>query len=104
MVAVLGAAVTIWTRSWRGERAEDGAILTPCGPLVAVQGPADSAVPEPVETTAQLLGPPPARYPHCAGVTRPNRPGINVDMEPPAVKLNDALGGILTWKLAGEAG
>ncbi|EFJ50015.1 hypothetical protein VOLCADRAFT_89408 [Volvox carteri f. nagariensis] len=35
-----------------------------------------------------------------AGVTRPNRPGINVDQEPPAVKLNDALGGILTWKLA----
>lgn len=37
-----------------------------------------------------------------AGVTRPNRPGINVDMEPPAVKLNDALGGILTFKLKGE--
>ncbi|GFR44551.1 hypothetical protein Agub_g5822 [Astrephomene gubernaculifera] len=37
-----------------------------------------------------------------AGVTRPNRPGINPDQEPPAVKLNDALGGILTWKLAGE--
>jgi uncharacterized protein YbjT (DUF2867 family) len=37
-----------------------------------------------------------------AGVTRPNRPGINVDQEPPAVKLNDALGGLLTYKLAGE--
>lgn len=37
-----------------------------------------------------------------AGVTRPNRPGINVDEEPPAVKLNDALGGLLTFKLAGE--
>ena len=72
-----------------------------------------------------------------AGVTRPNRPGINVDQvrvlllgdtaaplvscpfgallsplspicatrlaqEPPAVKLNDALGGLLTFKLAGE--
>lgn len=36
-----------------------------------------------------------------AGVTRPNRPGINVDEEPPAVKLNDALGGILTYKLKG---
>ncbi len=34
-----------------------------------------------------------------AGVTRPNRPGIDVDQEPPAVKLNDALGGILTYKL-----
>ncbi|GAB4824163.1 hypothetical protein N2152v2_011209 [Parachlorella kessleri] len=37
-----------------------------------------------------------------AGVTRPNRPGINVDLEPPAVKLNDTLGGILTYKLKGE--
>ncbi len=37
-----------------------------------------------------------------AGVTRPNRPGINLDEEPPAVKLNDQLGGILTWKLKGE--
>ena len=37
-----------------------------------------------------------------AGVTRPNRPGIDVDQEPPAVKLNDALGGLLTYKLAGE--
>ncbi|GLI71468.1 hypothetical protein VaNZ11_016695 [Volvox africanus] len=46
----------------------------------------------------------PPRFVHVssAGVTRPNRPGINVDQEPPAVKLNDALGGILTWKLAGE--
>lgn len=37
-----------------------------------------------------------------AGVTRPDRPGINVDVEPPAVKMNAMLGGILTWKLAGE--
>ena len=37
-----------------------------------------------------------------AGVTRWNRPGINVDEEPPAVKMNDMLGGILTYKLAGE--
>lgn len=36
------------------------------------------------------------------GVTRPNRPGIDVNQEPPAVKLNDTLGGILTWKLAGR--
>lgn len=45
-----------------------------------------------------------ARFIHVssAGVTRPNRPGINVDQEPPAVKLNDALGGLLTYKLAGE--
>ena len=37
-----------------------------------------------------------------AGVTRPGRPGINLDDEPPAVRMNDQLGGILTWKLKGE--
>ncbi len=37
-----------------------------------------------------------------AGVTRPGRVGINLDEEPPAVRLNDELGGILTWKLHGE--
>ena len=37
-----------------------------------------------------------------AGVTRPGRPGINLDEEPPAVRLNEQLGGILTWKLKGE--
>jgi uncharacterized protein YbjT (DUF2867 family) len=37
-----------------------------------------------------------------AGVTRPGRPGINLDGEPPTVRLNDQLGGILTWKLKGE--
>lgn len=37
-----------------------------------------------------------------AGVTRWNRPGINVEEEPPAVKMNDMLGGLLTYKLASE--
>lgn len=37
-----------------------------------------------------------------AGVTRPGRPGINLEEQPPAVRLNDQLGGILTWKLKGE--
>lgn len=37
-----------------------------------------------------------------AGVTRPGRPGINLEAEPPAVRLNDQLGGILTWKWRGE--
>ena len=41
-------------------------------------------------------------YISSAGVTRPNRPGIDVETEPPAVKLNEALGGILTYKLRGE--
>ena len=38
-----------------------------------------------------------------AGVTRPSRPGINLEEEPPAVRMNEQLGGILTWKLAGES-
>lgn len=37
-----------------------------------------------------------------AGVTRPGRPGINLETEPPAVRMNEQLGGILTWKLRGE--
>ncbi|QUS61315.1 CIA30 family protein [Synechocystis sp. PCC 7339] len=37
-----------------------------------------------------------------AGVTRPGRPGLNLAEEPPAVRLNEQLGGILTWKLQGE--
>lgn len=37
-----------------------------------------------------------------AGVTRPGRPGLNLEEEPPAVQMNDQLGGILTWKLRGE--
>lgn len=35
-------------------------------------------------------------------VTRCDRPGIVVDEEPPAVRMNDMLGGLLTYKLAGE--
>lgn len=37
-----------------------------------------------------------------AGVTRPGRPGLNLEEEPPAVRMNEQLGGILTWKLRGE--
>jgi uncharacterized protein YbjT (DUF2867 family) len=37
-----------------------------------------------------------------AGVTRPGKPGIDLEKEPPAVRMNDQLGGILTWKLKGE--
>ena len=37
-----------------------------------------------------------------AGVTRPGRSDINLEEQPPAVKMNDQLGGILTWKLKGE--
>lgn len=38
-----------------------------------------------------------------AGVTRPNRSDINLAEEPPAVRMNEQLGGILTWKLKGES-
>jgi len=37
-----------------------------------------------------------------AAVTRPGRPGVNIEEEIPIVRLNEQLGGILTWKLRGE--
>eukprot|EP00898_Chlorokybus_atmophyticus_P008474 jgi/Chlat1/8628/Chrsp86S00660 len=37
-----------------------------------------------------------------AGVTRPGKPGVDPEKEPPAVRMNEALGGILTYKLKGE--
>ncbi|KAI4332508.1 hypothetical protein L6164_017412 [Bauhinia variegata] len=37
-----------------------------------------------------------------AGVTRPERPGLDLSKQPPAVRLNKELGGILTFKLKGE--
>ena len=37
-----------------------------------------------------------------AGVTRPSRPGLNLEEEPPTVGRNEQLGGILTGKLRGE--
>ncbi|CAD7704726.1 unnamed protein product [Ostreobium quekettii] len=49
---------------------------------------------QPVTPRIVLLG--------SAGVTRVDRPGIDKEQEPPAVKLNEALGGILTFKLKGE--
>lgn len=37
-----------------------------------------------------------------AGVTRPGRPDLDLSKEPPAVRMNEQLGGLLTWKLRGE--
>lgn len=34
-----------------------------------------------------------------AGVTRPDRPGLDLSKQPPAVRLNKELGFILTYKL-----
>lgn len=36
------------------------------------------------------------------GVTKWNRPGLDLSKQPPAVRMNDDLGGILTYKLKGE--
>jgi len=41
-------------------------------------------------------------YVSSAGVERPGRPGLDLEKEPPAVRMNDMLGGILTNKLRGE--
>ncbi|KAK7359189.1 hypothetical protein VNO77_01139 [Canavalia gladiata] len=38
----------------------------------------------------------------AAGVTRPERPGLDLSKQPPAVRLNKELGNILTFKLKGE--
>ncbi|KAK2642522.1 hypothetical protein Ddye_024285 [Dipteronia dyeriana] len=38
----------------------------------------------------------------AAGVTRPERPGLDLSKQPPAVRLNKELGFILTFKLKGE--
>ena len=37
-----------------------------------------------------------------AGVTRPGRPGLNLDEQPKIVQLNDQLKGLLNWKFEGE--
>lgn len=37
-----------------------------------------------------------------AGVTRPERPGLDLSKQPPAVRMNKELGYILTYKLKGE--
>ncbi|XP_059436014.1 protein HIGH CHLOROPHYLL FLUORESCENCE PHENOTYPE 173, chloroplastic-like [Corylus avellana] len=45
-----------------------------------------------------------SRFVHVssAGVTRPERPGLDLSKQPPAVRLNKELGFILTFKLKGE--
>lgn len=53
---------------------------------------------------AYLKDPITPRFVHVssAGVTRPERPGIDLSKQPPAVRLNKELGFILTFKLKGE--
>ena len=48
----------------------------------------------------------PPRWVHVSssGVTRPSRPGIDIEKEPPAVRMNEMLGGILDYKLKGVLG
>lgn len=49
-------------------------------------------------------GPPSWVHVSSSGVTRPGRPGIDIEKEPPAVRMNEMLGGILDYKLKGEGG
>eukprot|EP00268_Persea_americana_P048564 TRINITY_DN5145_c0_g1_i1.p1 TRINITY_DN5145_c0_g1~~TRINITY_DN5145_c0_g1_i1.p1 ORF type:complete len:367 (-),score=53.14 TRINITY_DN5145_c0_g1_i1:319-1419(-) len=53
---------------------------------------------------AYLEDPITPRFVHVgsAGVTRPDRPGLDLSKQPPAVRLNKELGFILTYKLKGE--
>ncbi|KAG9147209.1 hypothetical protein Leryth_018186 [Lithospermum erythrorhizon] len=53
---------------------------------------------------AYLKDPLTPRFVHVssAGVTRPERPGLDLSRQPPAVRLNKELGFILTFKLKGE--
>ncbi|KAF3451269.1 hypothetical protein FNV43_RR07364 [Rhamnella rubrinervis] len=53
---------------------------------------------------AYLKDPVTPRFVHVssAGVTRPDRPGLDLSKQPPAVRLNKELGFILTYKLKGE--
>ncbi|KAA8519616.1 hypothetical protein F0562_013939 [Nyssa sinensis] len=53
---------------------------------------------------AYIMDPITPRFVHVssAGVTRPDRPGLDLSKQPPAVRLNKELGFILTFKLKGE--
>eukprot|EP00850_Spirogloea_muscicola_P017042 SM000142S00556 [mRNA] locus=s142:222539:227860:- [translate_table: standard] len=53
---------------------------------------------------AYLPEPVTPRFVHVgsAGATRPERPGLDLSKQPPAVRMNKELGGILTFKLKGE--
>jgi uncharacterized protein YbjT (DUF2867 family) len=65
----------------------------------------DGAFELPVATIKAFLKEPiTPRFVHVgsAGVTRPGRPGLDLDKQPPAVRMNDELGGLLTFKLKGE--
>uniref|UniRef100_A0A2P2MDJ4 NADH:ubiquinone oxidoreductase intermediate-associated protein 30 domain-containing protein n=1 Tax=Rhizophora mucronata TaxID=61149 RepID=A0A2P2MDJ4_RHIMU len=53
---------------------------------------------------AYIKDPKTPRFVHVssAGVTRPERPGLDLSKQPPAVRLNKELGFILSFKLKGE--
>eukprot|EP00250_Pteridium_aquilinum_P003547 c13856_g1_i1 orf=126-1889(+) len=53
---------------------------------------------------AYLKEPITPRFVHVssAGVTRPNRPGLDLSKQPPAVRMNQELGCIMDFKLKGE--
>ncbi|XP_022723877.1 uncharacterized protein LOC111280717 [Durio zibethinus] len=66
-----------------------------------VEGPFELPV---SSVRAYIKDPITPRFVHVssAGVTRPDRPGIDLSKQPPAVRLNKELGFVLTFKLKGE--
>lgn len=76
-----------------------------CNPPARIHSLCPPPSPAP-PAAAYLPAASPARFVlvSSAGVTRPHRPGIDVEKEPPAVKMNAMLGGILDYKLKGEGG
>jgi len=70
--------------------------------IVALEGNSNSSNYSSPSSSSSLKRKPAFIHVSSAGVTRPNRPGINVDEEPPAVKMNAMLGGLLDYKLAAE--
>ncbi|CBN79682.1 conserved unknown protein [Ectocarpus siliculosus] len=54
-----------------------------------------------IETSEEMQN---SRFVHLssAGVTRPGRPDLDMDTEPPAVRMNEMLSHLLTYKLKGE--
>jgi hypothetical protein len=93
-----------WGSSWVGARAGAGA---GAGAGASVVWTASGFVSRRSYGSVRLAGGPPQGASSAAtgrntAAPSPHRSNPGQTQEPPAVKLNDALGGLLTWKLAGE--
>jgi hypothetical protein len=82
--------------------AGDGAFALPIARIAAYSAADVAAEAAPASADASPAAAPLWVHVSSAGVTRPDRPGVDLAAEPPAVRMNDALGGLLTHKLAGE--